>query len=164
MHTRLLALAALAVTSSAFAQSAEPAAAPVGPPPPAEEIKRVLEYQENGKDRGPALLDVVPCAKVDSTKGSPTSFTCIEPITAPVKKGSVVHVWTQWFCPKGGKYEDVSIQSLVDGQVRNTVDVTIEGLARTRTWRTFTLNKPGKWQLKVLQGGKELGMTSVVVE
>lgn len=157
----------MCLASSAFAQSAEPAAAsaaPAAPPPTAEEIKRVLDYQENGKDRGPALLDLVPCTKVDLTKGSATAFTCIEPITAAVKKGSVVQVWTQWFCPKGGKYEDVSIQAVLDGQVRNTVDITVEGLARTRTWRQFTVSKAGKWQFKVLQGGKELGMGSVTVE
>ncbi len=145
---------------SVFAQEA---AAPAPPPPP-EEIKRVLDYQESGKDRGPALLDVVPCAKVDTTKTSATAFTCVEPITAPVKKGTVVNVWTQWFCPKGGKYENITIQSVLDGETRNTADVTIEGLARTRSWRPFTMTKPGKWQFKVRQGTKELGMTSVTVE
>lgn len=142
---------------------ADEAAAPM-PPPPAEEIKRVLDYQENGKERGPALLDVVPCAKVDTTKTSPTAFTCIAPITGPVKKGTTVNVWTQWFCPKGGKYENITIQAVLDGETRNTTDLTIEGLARTRSWRPFTMNKPGKWQFKVRQGTKELGMTSVTVE
>lgn len=155
-------LAVIALASTALAEG--PAAAVAAPPPAAEEIKRVLDYQENGKERGPALLDVIPCAKVDSTKGTATSYTCVEPITAAIKKGAVVNVWTQWFCPKGGKYEDLSIQSLLDGQVRNTVDITVEGLARTRTWRPFTVSKAGKWQFKVMQGSKELGMTSVVVE
>ncbi|MCA2978874.1 MAG: hypothetical protein INH37_11350, partial [Myxococcaceae bacterium] len=63
---------------------------PSAPPPTADELKRVLDYQDNGKDRGPVLLDVVPCLKVDQTKGSPTQFTCIEPLTGPVKKGTAV--------------------------------------------------------------------------
>ncbi len=155
--------AALAVAATAFAQEAAPAA-PAAPPPPADEIKRVLDYQENGKDRGPALLDIVPCTKVDNTKGSATAFTCVEPITGPVKKGTTVNAWTQWFCPKGGKYEDISFQWVHEGQIRHTTDVTIEGLARTRTWRALTLGKPGKWQVKVLRGATELGSTTVTVE
>ena len=144
MRTPRSLLALIALASNAFAEGPGPQA--MAPPPAAEEIKRVLDYQENGKARGPALLDVVPCAKVDATKGSPTAYTCIEPIISAIKKGSVVNIWTQWFCPKGGKYEDLSIQALLDGQVRNTVDLSIEGLARTRAWRPFTLAKPGKWQ------------------
>lgn len=159
MLTRSTLLMTFALASAASAQNAEPVAAPS-----ADEIKRVLDYQENGKEKGPTLLDVVPCAKVDSTKGSPTAFTCIEPITAPVKRGTSVQVWTQWFCPKGGRYEDVAIQAALEGQVRSTVDLTIEGVSRTRTWRPFIVNKAGKWQFKVSQGGRELGTASVVVE
>lgn len=160
---RIVLAAVVSLAASALAQEAAAPAAPAQPPS-ADEIKRVLDYQDNGKDRGPALLDVIPCTKVDQTKGSPTQFTCIEPITAPVKKGTTVLAWVQFFCPKGGSYEDVSIQYLHEGQVRNTVDVKIEGLARTRTWRGHTLAKAGKWQIKVLRGDKELGATSVTVE
>lgn len=157
--TLRLALAAVALSTAALAQDA---AAPA-PPPPADEIKRVMEYQENGKDRGPALLEVIPCTKVDNTKGSATANTCIEPVTGPVKKGTTVFAWTLWFCPKDGNYEDVAIQFLHEGQVRSTVDVTIKGLARTRTWRGYSLTKPGKWQIKILRGSAELGGTSVTV-
>ncbi len=150
-------LAVIALASPAgWAQDAGTGAeASAQPAPPADEIKRVLDYQENGKDRGPVLLDLIPCLKVDQTKGSPTQFTCIEPVTGPVKKGALVNAWTQWFCPRGGKYEDISIQSMLDGQPRNTVDITIGcNLARTRTWRAFTLSKPGKWQIRVVQAAK----------
>ncbi|MEW5740464.1 MAG: hypothetical protein AB1938_16170 [Myxococcota bacterium] len=163
---RLTLSCALVVASLALAQEAAPAApaTPPAPPPPADEIKRVMDYQENGKDRGPALLELTPCTKVDNTKGSPTANTCIEPVTGPVKKGTTVFAWTLWFCPKDGKYEDVSIQFLHEGQVRSTVDVTIQGLARTRTWRGYSLTKPGKWEIKILRGTQELGATSVTVE
>lgn len=162
--SRCLVVVALWATH-ALAQDAGAPAEPPLPPPPAEEIKRVLEYQELGKDRGPALLDVMPCLKIDQTKGSPTYFNCLEPITGPVKKDTMVIVWSQWFCPKGGKYDDLSIQWLYEGQVRSTVDVSIEGLARVRNWRQYRLGKVGKWQVKILKGGsKELGSTSIVVE
>jgi hypothetical protein len=157
---RTLLCSALLATGSALAQES----APIAPPPPADEIKRVLEYQENGKDRGPALLEVVACNKVDQTKGSPTAFTCLEPITGPVKKGAIVHVWSQWFCPKGGKYEDIRFQWLHEKEVRATTDITVEGLAKVRTWRAQTVGKAGKWTVKVFRGDVELGSTSLVVE
>lgn len=162
----------LALSSSALAQGAPatapaPAAAPTtpaAPPPSADEIKRFLDYQENGKERGPALMDVIPCTKVDQTKGSPTAFQCIEPVTGPLKKNAAVMAWVQFFCPKDGKYEDLAVQFLLEGQVRNTYDLTVAGYGRTRTWKGANLGKAGKWTIKVLRGAIELGSATVVVE
>ncbi|MDX2014243.1 MAG: hypothetical protein SFW67_28850 [Myxococcaceae bacterium] len=160
---RWSAAAVLAASRLALAQDPPPAAA--APPPSADEIKRVLEYQDNGKDRGPALLDVVPCLKVDQTKGSPTQFTCIEPVTGAVKKNTTVNAWVQFFCPKGGKYEDLKIQWLLGNEVRQTTDITVEGLARTRTWRAHTPPKAGKWTIKIIRGeSTELGSATFTVE
>ncbi len=136
--------------------------APV-PPPSADEIKRVLDYQDNGKERGPALLDLVACTHVDTERGSPTAFTCVEPVTAPVKKGTAVMAWTQWFCPKGGKYEDLAVKYVYEGETRTTIDVKVEGFSRTRSWRAYTVTKTGKWQIKVYRGQAELGQTSFSV-
>lgn len=166
MLRRVVVVAAVSVASFAFAQDAAAPAAPTGPiepPPSAEMIKKVLDYQDNGKDRGPALLDLVPCTKVDNTKGSPTQFQCVEPVTAPVKKGTTVFAWLQWLCPKEGKYEDVQIQFLHEGQVRQTVDIPVAGFGRTRGWRGSNFNKIGKWTVKVSRGDKELGSTTVDV-
>jgi len=138
-------------------------AAPLEPPPDAQMIKKVVDYLENGKDRGPALLDIVPCTKVDSTKGSPTQFQCVEPITKAVPKGTTVFAWLQWMCPRDGKYEDVQIQFLHEGQVRQTVDLPVAGLGRTRGWRGSTFNKIGRWTIKVSRGDKELGSATVDV-
>ncbi len=161
----MLTLCLLAGSAWAQAENAAQAAAPAMKPiPPADELKRALDYLEAGKESGPALLDVIPCLKVDQTKGSPTMFTCLEPVTGPLKKGATVQAWTHWFCPKDGKYEDVTIQFLLDGEVRSTNDVTVSGYGRTRTWRGQNLSKPGKWQVKVLRGGKELGTANIVVE
>jgi hypothetical protein len=150
----------------AFAQdpTASPAPSPALPAPTADEIKRVLDYQESGKDRGPVLLELVPCLKVDLTKGSPTQYNCVEPITAPIKKGTTVNAWTAFFCPKGGSYDDLSIQFLHENQVRQTADLKVEGFSRTRSFRSHQFTKSGKWVIKVLRGDKELGSAQVVVD
>ncbi len=164
MHNRFVALVAVLFAVSAFAQDAAPAAAPPPAPTP-EEINKVLNYEDNGKDVGPILMVIQPCNKVDTAKGSPTQFTCIEPITGPVKKGSTVNAWLQFFCPRGGKYEDITLQWLLDGQVRTTTDVKVEGVGRTRTWKASSLAKPGKWTIKLQRAGADMGApVTVTVE
>ncbi|MHB8879137.1 MAG: hypothetical protein ACYC8T_36015, partial [Myxococcaceae bacterium] len=132
--------------------------------PTQAEAKKVLEYYYHGKDKGPLLLELVACTKVDSGKNSPTKNECIEPVAGPVKKGTTVHAWTSWMVPLDGNYEDVIIQYLLDGQVRTTADVKISGGARSRTWRASTLSKAGKWDIKVLRGGTELASASITVQ
>lgn len=149
---------------NALAQDAAPAAAPGAPPPPADEIRRVIDYFYNGKDRGPALLDVKACLKVDGEKNSTTKFECVEPVNGPVKVDTTVHGWTQWYLPEGSKYDDVVLQFIHEGQVRSTIDVALTSSGRTRTWRSSKLTKKGKWTLKVLRGSTELGNTVVTVE
>jgi hypothetical protein len=163
MTARFVVAASLFVSSLALAQDAGTPSGPVEPPPSAEAIKAFLDYQENGKDRGPALLDLVPCVKVDSTKGSPTQYQCIEPVGASVPKGTTVFAWLQWLCPKDGKYEDITIQFLHEGQVRKTVDNPVAGFGRTRGWRGENFNKVGKWTIKIMRGDKELGSANVNV-
>ena len=166
MTLRAPSLAILLAALPSLAQAPAPVPAPAPGPalPSAQEVKRVLEYHENGKDLGPVLLDLVACLKVDTTKNSPTIYNCLEPVSGPVKKGTVVAAWTSWFSPKGGTYEDLSIQFLHEGQVRSTVDLRVEGGWKTRNYRSASLTKVGTWQVKVLRGEKELGAVKVLVE
>ena len=166
MIRRLVTAAAL-VSSVALAQDAGTApaapAGPVEPPPSAAVIKQVVEYLENGKDRGPALIDLIPCTKVDTAKGSPTAFQCVEPVSGAVKKNTTVFAWMQWYVPKDGKYDDVQLQFLHEGQIRQTVDVNVAGFGRTRVYRGSNFSKVGKWTIKVTRGDKELGSATVDV-
>jgi hypothetical protein len=162
--TTLLCFVALA--RSAAAEPADAGALPsaaVAPAPSADEIKRVLDYQEHGREAGPVLLDLVACLKVDQAAGSPTHAQCVEAVTGPVKKGTQVYAWLQFFCPRGGKYDDLKLQYVFEGEVRRTIDLEVEGLSRTRTWRAETLGKPGRWQLRVLRGSTELAQAVVQV-
>ena len=139
------------------------AAKPIEPPPPADEINRVLDYYYNGKDRGPALTALKACLKVDQNKDSATKFDCIEPVNGPVKKGALVHLWTTFFVPIDGNYDDVRVQFLHGTEVRSTIDLKLDKSMRSRTWRSQGMTKTGKWTLRVMQGEKELGSTTVNV-
>jgi hypothetical protein len=156
------ALLAAVLTCARFALAED--APPTLPVPTADEIKRVMDFQENGKARGPVLLDLIPCLKVDTTKASATAYNCLEPIKGPVKKGATVSAWMSWLCPRGGVYEDLIVQFIHEGQVRQTIDLKVEGLARVRMFRSHQLGKAGQWKIRVARGDKEVATTAVTVE
>lgn len=162
---RIAAAAAVLCTTAALAQDAGAApAAPAQPPPPADEVRRVLDYYFNGKDRGPTLVELKACLKVDSQKDSPTRFDCVEEVKGPVKVNTTVHGWTMWFLPKGANYDDVTVQFAHEGTVRSTVDVKLDTEMRARTWRSQNMTKKGKWTISVVRGGTVLGTTTVMAE
>lgn len=162
---RLTVAAAFFVATAALAQDAGAApAAPAQPPPPADEVRRVLDYYFNGKDRGPTLVELKACLKVDSQKDSPTRFDCVEEVKGPVKVNTTVHGWTMWFLPKGANYDDVTVQFAHEGTVRSTVDVKLDTEMRARTWRSQNMTKKGKWTISVVRGGTVLGTTTVTAE
>jgi hypothetical protein len=134
----------------------------------ADEAKRVTDYLANGKDKGPLLVELVACLSIDAKKGSPTLWECTEPVSGPVKKGATVHGWTSWLLPKDGKWDDVAVQYVFEGQPRNTFDLTLDGtawgVARARSFKSASLTKSGKWEIKILRGTKELKSVTVQVE
>ena len=154
------------LSSFAFAQDAgtAAAAAPSAPPPPAEEIRRVLDYYYNGKDRGPSLVELKACLKVDSGKDSLTKFDCLEEVKGPVKVNTTVHGWMTFFLPKGSNFDDVVLQFAHEGTVRSTIDIKLEGEMRSRTWRSQQLSKKGKWTVSVLNHGTVLGTATITAE
>jgi hypothetical protein len=162
---RCLALTAVLLGSIAAAQDAGKPQAPQPPPPSADEIKRVLDYYYNGKDRGPALVELKACLKVDSVgKDANTKNECLEAVNGPVKKDSTIHGWTLWYLPEGANYDNVSMQFVYGDDVRSTIDLKLNSVGRTRTWRSTTVSKKGKWTIRVKDGAKELGSTSFTVE
>ena len=170
------ALAALAIALPALAED-PPSPSPTPTPetsgpemtgpvmPSSDEAFKVVSYYYDGKDSGPVLLKTMPCLKVDEGKTSKTRNECVKPIDSSVPKGSRVSLWSAWLVPVGGKYDDVSVQFLLDGVVRETRDLSLSTESpRMRTWSTSTLSKPGKWEIKVTRAGKELSTSSITVE
>jgi hypothetical protein len=146
---------AFASTLSAFA---EDVAAPEGVC-----ANQTIEYYFKGAAVGPILLNTKLCQKVDLAKG-PTQYECSEAMPAPIKKGGRVTIVTTFLVPMDATYDDVSVQFLHEGTVRSTKDLKLSTALRYRGLATETLNKPGKWEIKVLRGGKELHTDALTVE
>lgn len=165
--TSVLAVAQTPSKDAGVPVNKEAAAAPADtkPPPSGDEVRRVLDYYYNGKDRGPALVDLKPCLKVDSVgKDNNSKNECAEFVTGPVKKDTTVHGWSYWYLPEGANYDDVVMQFLHNNDVRTTVDLKLNQPGRNRTWRSTTASKKGKWTIRIKRGDQELGSTSFTVE
>lgn len=152
-----LALVVTAFALPAFAQEAAPAA------PTAEEIKRVTEYFLKGKDVGPVLMDFIPCKKTG--KNADGKLMCEEPLGATAKKGDPLIAFVKFFVPKGGKYEDLKIKFLLNGEVRSTSDFTLtEAFSGYSNYKQTTASKPGTWEMHVLRGETLLQTAKITVE
>ena len=132
--------------------------------PSADEALKVSNYYFDGKDSGPLLVKFIACLKVDEVETSKTKNECTTPVTGAVAKGSDVFGWTQWVVPVGASYDDVSLQFLLDGAVRETKDIPLTESLRLRTWRPATASKAGKWTIKLMRGGKEVSSVDFEVK
>jgi len=158
-------LVALLASTTSQAQDAAAAAA-AAPPPPAptdEEIKRVTNYYLKGKDGGPVLMDFVLCAEIGKNEEGKTA--CTAELPATIKKGDSIAAFVKFFAPKAGKYEDLKIKFLLDGEVRTTSDFTVsESWTGYSNFKKSTASKAGSWEIQVLRGETVLATKKVAVQ
>ncbi|MCL2011186.1 MAG: hypothetical protein FWG75_00095 [Cystobacterineae bacterium] len=146
------------------AQPSMVAASASVPVPPQDEIRRVLTYYFDGKNSPPALVDFIPCLKVDTQKNSETANQCLEVAKELVPLNTRISLWTLWYLPQGSQYEDVVLQVFWNEQLRSTEDYRLSANGRFRTWKMVNLNKKGTWTFKIMQGTQELGVQKLSVE
>lgn len=156
MNARTMLAAAMTLLAPVAAQAE-------GQPTP-EEIAKVMGYFQGGKGQGPVLTDFKACLTIDNRKDSPTRFECLEPVSGAVKKGTVVHAWTSWFVPQDDKYDDITVQFVHEGSVRATQDILVTTAYRTRSYKTLTLSKPGRWEIKLMRAGSLLATSEILVD
>ena len=113
-----------------------------------------MDYYFKGEKKGPILINLNLCEKVDRRKDSNTKFECLKSATSKIKVNSALTAWTSWFVPQNGKYDDIMIQFIHNGMVRTTKDVTLTGGLRLRAFRTEQITKKGKWEIRVLRKKK----------
>lgn len=130
--------------------------------PTAAEIKKVMDYFRTGQGKGPVLVDLVPCLKVDRPAPGKKK-DCVEPAGEKVKKGTVVNAFTRWFVPQDDTYE-LTFEWLHEGKVVSTGTASVEGSFGYGTWKAKTLSRPGTWEVRIKRGDEVLGSTKIVAE
>jgi hypothetical protein len=129
--------------------------------PAPDQVKAVWDHFYKGQGKGPVLAEAVLCKTVEQ-KAKDTKFDCTEQFGETAQKGDTINVWVAFLVPKDEKIETVTVQAFLDGQVRETKDLTLKGESmRTRTWTAFTLKKAGKWEFKIQDGEKTLKTLSI---
>ncbi len=114
--------------------------------PPAKSVKEVVDYFYNGQKDGPILIDSNLCKSIKD-------FECeqaIEP--SAVALGDLIHVWMQFFVPKGGAYDDIMVEYNYEGVPRNLNAHKVEGSIRYRVVDKYKVDKPGKWTITIKKG------------
>ncbi|MDP2340115.1 MAG: hypothetical protein Q8O67_04090 [Deltaproteobacteria bacterium] len=153
-------VAALAASSLVHAQETPPAAEPPPPAPSADEIKRVAAYYLHGQAAGPILMELTLCSEIG--KNTEGKLACGAELPASVKKGDPITAFVKFFAPKGGKYEDLKIRFLLDGEVRTTSDMTVtESWTGYANYKKTTASKAGTWEVQVLRGDVVLASKKV---
>jgi hypothetical protein len=114
--------------------------------PPAKSVKEVVDYFYNGQKDGPILIDSNLCKSIKDLECE----QAIEP--GAVALGDLIHVWMQFFVPKGGVYDDIMVEYKYEGVPRNLNAHKIEGSIRYRAVDKYKVDKPGKWTITIKRG------------
>ena len=114
--------------------------------PPAKAVKEVVDYFYSGQKDGPILTDSKLCKSIKTLE-------CEQPIEpSAVQLGDLIHVWMQFFVPKGGVYDDIMVEYTHEGVPRNLNAHKVEGSIRYRTVDKYKIDKPGKWTITIKKG------------
>ncbi len=114
--------------------------------PPAKTVKEVVDYFYNGQEQGPILTDAKLCKSVKALECEGE----VDP--KAVMQGDVIHVWMQFFVPKGAMYDDIIVEYKHEGVPRHLTARKVEGSIRYRVVDKFKLDKPGKWAITIKRG------------
>jgi hypothetical protein len=114
--------------------------------PAPKAVKEVVDYFYNGQADGPILTDAKLCKSIAALECEaaidPKSFTV----------GEVLHVWMQFFVPKGAVYDDIIVEYKHEGVPRHLKARGVEGSIRYRVVDKFKVDKPGKWTVTIKKG------------
>ena len=66
-----------------------------------------------------------------------------------LKKDEQYMIWMMYVVPRGDEVSDIIVQLNQNGITRFTKDVSVSGSIRYRTWKSFSLNRAGEWEIKV---------------
>ena len=125
--------------------------------PPPKNVKEVVDYFYNGQAQGPILTDAKLCKGIKALECD----VAVDPKT--VVLGDVLHVWMQFFVPKGATYDDIIVEYKHEGVPRHLTARSVESSIRYRVVDKFKLDKPGKWTITIKKGVANLKAFNITV-
>ncbi len=128
--------------------------------PTGHEIQKVLDFYYADPPGSPILVEIRVCEDV-ATQGE-LKNECQKTLSPQaIEVGKAGYLWINFMVPKGADKAKILIQFDHDGVTRLTRHVDLAGAIRFRTWKKFSLDRPGKWSVKVLHdradGVKSIG-------
>lgn len=114
--------------------------------PPAKSVQEVVDYFYNGQKEGPILSDSNLCKSIKDLECE----QALEPNA--IALGDLIHVWMQFFVPKGGVYDDIMVEYKHEGVPRNLNAHKVESSIRYRVADKYKVDKAGKWTITIKRG------------
>ncbi len=108
-----------------------------------EAAQSFLEFYYSGQGTGVVLADAQLCTEI-------TENQCSEPVSPiALQQGETYYLWMMFVVPQGDEVDGIIVQFDHNGITRATGDISVEGSIRWRTWKGFTPNQAGNWEINV---------------
>lgn len=109
-----------------------------------EDARSFIDFYYNGQGSGIVLADMQLCTEIVENQ-------CDEPVSPiALQMGVTYNVWMMYVVPQGDEIEGLLVHFNHGGLTRITRELSVKGSIRYRTWRAFTPNRPGNWEIMVL--------------
>jgi hypothetical protein len=139
--------AALAGGTVPAAAQAPSDSVPEAPSP--EAAQRVIDFYYGGTSVVLARMQI--CEEVP--REGDRRYECVGPVApSDVQVGTDYLLHMTYLVPRDESFDNLFVQYNLDGVTRATSSVSVSGSLRYRTWKSFTLDTPGTWTVKVLRG------------
>lgn len=106
--------------------------------------KSFIDFYFNGQGQGVVLADIKLCTEIEENECSGE----VSPIA--LQQGETYMLWMMYVVPQGDEIEDIIVQYNSGGITRKSGQVSVKGSIRYRTWKAFTPNRAGNWDIVVL--------------
>ena len=106
--------------------------------------KSFIDFYYNGQGQGVVLADIKLCNEIVENECSGE----VSPVA--LQQGETYMLWMMYVVPQGDAVEDIIVQYNSGGITRKSGQVSVKGSVRYRTWKPFTPNRAGNWDIVVL--------------
>ena len=117
--------------------------------PTSEDALAFINFYFSGQGQGVVLADMKVCTTIEENE-----CTDNVPLTS-LKMDEQYMLWMMYVVPKDDKVDNILVQFNQGGITRITKEVSVVGSIRYRTWKSFSLNRTGEWEIKVLHDKPE---------